>query len=153
MLRVQVNCASQVPVPPPNAAPLEISRETRQQLRATRQRAFERYQENAQWTKELLEDVNKAQESAIGTPSSPTGRAEDLRQQVGVSAESVQQLNEQLEQQNEAQGAAQRRFEEMMTMLKRADDAAAVKECEARIAQEKSLLVPGKPRKMDIVRL
>ena len=181
MQHVQLTRASQVPVPPPNSAPLEISRETRQQLRAVRHRAYERYQENAQWTGELLEGP-KAQKDAEYCTSHQTEPTEDSCKQLEASKQMVQKLEGKLKHQREAQDAAQRqyvlnsvwvpvfivffdsfirfalfcggrRFDEMMTILKRADDAAAVKECEAKLAQDKLLLVPDKPRKMDIVRL
>uniref|UniRef100_M4BUI1 Uncharacterized protein n=1 Tax=Hyaloperonospora arabidopsidis (strain Emoy2) TaxID=559515 RepID=M4BUI1_HYAAE len=152
MQHVQLTRASQVPVPPPNSAPLEISRETRQQLRAVRHRAYERYQENAQWTGELLEGP-KAQKDAEYCTSHQTEPTEDSCKQLEASKQMVQKLEGKLKHQREAQDAAQRQFDEMMTILKRADDAAAVKECEAKLAQDKLLLVPDKPRKMDIVRL
>ncbi|KAI9922666.1 hypothetical protein PsorP6_001830 [Peronosclerospora sorghi] len=44
-----------VPFPPSNNSPLDLSSDLRQQLCITRHRAYERYQENAQWAKELLE--------------------------------------------------------------------------------------------------
>uniref|UniRef100_A0AAV1U248 Uncharacterized protein n=1 Tax=Peronospora matthiolae TaxID=2874970 RepID=A0AAV1U248_9STRA len=152
MQHVRVPRASQVPVPPPNSAPLEISRETRQQLRAVRHCAYERYQENAQWTRELLEGP-KAQKDAEPCTSHPTELSEDSWKQLEASRQMVQKLEEKLKHQSEAQDAAQRQFDEMMTMLKNAHDAAAVEECEAKLAQDKLLLVSDQPRKMDIVRL
>ncbi|KAG6586948.1 uncharacterized protein IUM83_02810 [Phytophthora cinnamomi] len=152
MQQVRVPRAPQVPVPPASAAPLELSRETRQQLRATRHRAFERHQENAQWTQQLLDGA----EAAVDAPVAPRGLAaspEELKKKVEAQKNVVDALEQQLKQQKEAQEAAQRRFEEMLATLKAAADAAAVNQCEQTLENEKTQLLTSKPRKMEIVRL
>lgn len=179
MQQLRVGRASQVPVPPVSAAPLQISREMRQQLRVTRHRAFERHQENAQWTKKLL-DGPTAQDGAFVTASGCEASPEELQKQVEAKKKAAQELERQLTQQKEAQEVAQRRFvtaflvlvtfyllvgcnccccwfccrfDEMLTILKAAEDAAAVKQCEEKVAVEKMLLLTCKPRKIEIVRL
>ncbi|OWZ13184.1 putative membrane protein [Phytophthora megakarya] len=152
MQHVRVGNAPQVPVPPVSARPLEISKEMRQQLRVTRHRAYERHQENAQWTKELLEG-GQSQAELFVTPNGRATSVEELQKQVKAKKEEADELERQLIQQKEAQETTQRRFEDMLTMLKTAGDDAALKQCQEQVDVEKALLVTSKPRKMEIVRL
>ncbi|KAG6610496.1 uncharacterized protein IUM83_06488 [Phytophthora cinnamomi] len=114
-------------------------------------RCFERHQENAQWTQQLLDGA----EAAVDAPVAPRGLTaspEELKKQVEAQKTAAdaleQQLKQQLKQQKEAQEEVQRRFEEMLTTLK-----AAVKQCEQTLENEKTQLLTSKPRKMEIVRL
>ncbi|KAG3106319.1 hypothetical protein PI124_g15509 [Phytophthora idaei] len=152
MQHVRAGRAPQVPVPPVSAAPLEISRETQQQLRLMRHSAFGRHQENAQWTKELL-DGSKGQNEAFRTSSGLTASSEELQKQIKANNQAADGLESQLVQQQEAQQAAQRRFEEMLAALKAAEDAVTLKECAEKLEVEKKLLLPKNQRKMEIVRL
>ncbi|CAI5739991.1 unnamed protein product [Peronospora farinosa] len=151
MKQVRLGRASQVAVPPVNTAPLEISQEMRQQLRVTRHRAFERYQENAHWTKELLEG-STTQDDVIMSSNGCAASAEELQMQVEAQEKTIQEQERKLVQQKERHETTQRRFEEMLTMLNTAKDATQVKECEEELANEKMLLLPCKPRKMEIIR-
>ncbi|POM79748.1 Hypothetical protein PHPALM_2511 [Phytophthora palmivora] len=152
MQQMRVGHAPQVPVPPVSATPLEISQELRQQLRVTRHRAFERHQENAQWTKELLEGV-QTENGTFVTPNGLTASPEELHKQVEASKQVTDELERYLIQQKETQEAAQCRFEEILTMLKAAGDTTALKERQEELEAEKALLLTHKPRKMEIVRL
>jgi hypothetical protein len=109
MQQVRAGRARQVPVPPPSATPLEISRDMRQQLRATRHRAFERHQENARWTNELL-DGRKAADDSGTTSSGRLAALEEQQKQVEVSAQRTEELERQLAQQKETQKEAQSRL-------------------------------------------
>ncbi|RLN50330.1 hypothetical protein BBJ29_002977 [Phytophthora kernoviae] len=151
MQHVRVPRAPQVPVPPVSNTPLNISSEVRQQLRVTRHRAFERHQENAQWTAELLGDV-KTQSAAVSS-STDTVSAEELQRQIAAKKEAVEQLERQLTQDQVTQEAAQQRFEEMLSALKNAADEEAVKQCREQVESEKTTLLTTKHRKMEIVRL
>ncbi|KAG7379121.1 hypothetical protein PHYPSEUDO_009019 [Phytophthora pseudosyringae] len=146
--QARVGRAPQVPVPSVSATPLEISRELRQQLRVTRHRAFERHQENAQWTEELLEGC-EAQDVAFVTPSGLAASPEELQKQI----EATEQVAGELERQKEDGQKEHCRFEEMLATLQTAGDAATLTECEAKLEAEKKRLLPKKPRKMEIVRL
>ncbi|EGZ11505.1 hypothetical protein PHYSODRAFT_515677 [Phytophthora sojae] len=152
MQQVRVPRAPQVPVPPVSATPLELSRETRQQLRVTRHRAFERHQENAQWTQQLLDGVEGAVDAVVA-PSGLSASLEELQKRVEAQKNAAESLERELKQQKEAQEAEQRRFEGMLVALKAAGDAAAAKQCEEMLEAEKTRLVTTKPRKMEIVRL
>lgn len=109
MQQVRVPRAPQVPVPPVSATPLELSRETRQQLRVTRHRAFERHQENAQWTQQLLDGYEAATDVLV-TPSGLATSPEELREQLEAQKKKADALERQLKQQKEAEEAEQRRF-------------------------------------------
>ncbi|CAH0482925.1 unnamed protein product [Peronospora belbahrii] len=152
MQQVRFDRAKQVPVPPENAAPLEISREMRQQLRVMRHHAFERYQENAQWTKELLEG-SMSQDGVVVTHSHLLASVEELQMKLEARKNLVQDQERKLVQLEKAHEMTQRRFEDILTALKTAEDAAAINECEAKLSSEKRLLLPNKLRKMEIVRL
>ncbi|CEG45471.1 uncharacterized protein PHALS_01763 [Plasmopara halstedii] len=125
MQQVRVSRASHVPVPPESTTPFNISREMRQQMRVVRHRAFERHQENAQWTKELL-DCNKIQSDKISDGPMP----------------SFNELHKNL-------SAAQK----ILAALDAANDAAALNECVEMVNAEKKQLSSGKQRKMEIVQL
>ncbi|KAE8980856.1 hypothetical protein PF005_g23499 [Phytophthora fragariae] len=152
MQQVRVPRAPQVPVPPVSATPLELSRETRQQLRVTRHRAFEWHQENAQWTQQLL-DGYEAPTDVLVTPSGLATSPEELRKQLETQKNVADALERRVKQQKEAQEAEQRRFEDMLTTLKTAGDVAALEQCEEKLEAEKTQLLTSKPRKMEIVRL
>ncbi|KUF89661.1 hypothetical protein AM587_10006221 [Phytophthora nicotianae] len=109
MQQMRAGRAPQVPVPPANAAPLKVSREMQQQLRQVRHSAFERHQENAQWTKELLEGSNRQNES-VRTASDLAASQEELQKRIEDKEKSTDELEQQLVQQEQAQQAAQRRF-------------------------------------------
>ncbi|CAI5731526.1 unnamed protein product [Peronospora destructor] len=126
MQQVRVGRASQVAVPPANAAPLEISQEMRQQL---------------------------ARDAPSRIRAGCAASAEELQMQVEAKEKVIQEQKRMLMQQKKQHETTQRRFEEMLTMFKTAGDAAAVKECEEKLANEKMLLLPCKPRKMEIIRL
>ncbi|KAL4085533.1 hypothetical protein PRIC1_010037 [Phytophthora ramorum] len=143
MQHMRVGRAPQVPVPPVSAAPLEISREMRQQLRVTRHRAFERLQENAQWTRQLLDGADVEVETPKGLRASTVL----LQTQIEAKKQTAEELERQLMQRQETT------FEDMMTTLKAAGDAAALKLCEEKVAAQKTQLLPAKQRKMEIVRL
>ncbi|ETL92688.1 hypothetical protein L917_09050 [Phytophthora nicotianae] len=148
MQQMRAGRAPQVPVPPANAAPLKVSREMQQQLRQVRHSAFERHQENAQWTKELLEGSNRQNES-VRTASDLAASQEELQKRIEDKEKSTDELEQQLVQQEQAQQAAQRRFEEMLAALKAVGDASTLKECEEKLEVERKLL-PNKQRKMEI---
>ncbi|KAG7383112.1 hypothetical protein PHYBOEH_010086 [Phytophthora boehmeriae] len=151
MQHVRVPRAPQVPVPPVSNTPLNISSEVRQQLRVTRHRAFERHQENAQWTAELLGDI-KGQSDDVPC-SAYTASAEELQRQIAAKKEAVETLERQLIQDRETQEAAQKRFEDMLSALKSAVDEEALKQCREQVEGEKTTLLATKERKMEIVRL
>ncbi|KAI9911208.1 hypothetical protein PsorP6_008720 [Peronosclerospora sorghi] len=151
-----------VPVPPSNNALLDLSSVLRQQLCVTRHRAYERYQENAQWAKELLEGP-KSQNGESFSASIHAASAQKV---------AVEELERQLVHEKEAQEVTRRRFvsenivmcdpdlrltcrvfEELMTSLKSVEDAAAPKECEEKVSSEKLLLLPSKTRKLEFVQL
>ncbi|ETN08553.1 hypothetical protein F442_09311 [Phytophthora nicotianae P10297] len=140
MQQMRAGRAPQVPVPPANAAPLKVSREMQQQLRQVRHSAFERHQENAQWTKELLEGSNRQNES-VRTASDLAASQEELQKRIEDKEKSTDELEQQLVQQEQAQQAAQRRFEEILAALKAAGDAAALKECEEKLEENESKLL------------
>ncbi|EEY59926.1 uncharacterized protein PITG_13078 [Phytophthora infestans T30-4] len=152
MQQVRAGRAAQVPVPPASAAPLEISREMRQHLRLTRHSAFERHQENAQWTKEIL-DCGTSRNDVSRTPSGLTSSLEELQKHIEIKKHAADELERQLVQQQETQQATQRRFEEMLNALKTIGDAATLKNCEEKLEAEKKLLLPSEQRKMEIIRL
>ncbi|KAI9919190.1 hypothetical protein PsorP6_012127 [Peronosclerospora sorghi] len=152
MQQVRVGRASQVPVPPSNNAPLDLSSDLRQQLRVTRHRAYERYQENAQWTKELLEGP-KSLNGKLFSASIHAASVAELEKQDKAQKEAIEELERQLVQEKEAQEMTRRRFEELMTSLKSVEDAAALKECEEKVSSEKLLLLPSKTRKLEFVQL
>ncbi|ETO74870.1 hypothetical protein F444_09475 [Phytophthora nicotianae P1976] len=140
MQQIRAGRAPQVPVPPANAAPLKVSREMQQQLRQVRHSAFERHQENAQWTKELLEGSNRQNES-VRTASDLAASQEELQKRIEDKEKSTDELEQQLVQQEQAQQAAQRRFEEMLAALKAVGDASALKECEEKLEENESKLL------------
>ncbi|ETP15984.1 hypothetical protein F441_09348 [Phytophthora nicotianae CJ01A1] len=140
MQQMRAGRAHQVPVPPANAAPLKVSREMQQQLRQVRHSAFERHQENAQWTKELLEGSNRQNES-VRTASDLAASQEELQKRIEDKEKSTDELEQQLVQQEQAQQAAQRRFEEILAALKAAGDAATLKECEEKLEENESKLL------------
>ncbi|GMF16494.1 unnamed protein product [Phytophthora lilii] len=152
MQQMRVARAPQVAVPPVSAAPLQISRDLRQQLRVTRHRAFERLQENAQWTRQLLDGATTAEHAPV-TPSGLASTPEELQQQIDAAKQAVEQQEQRLKLQTEEKEATQRRFEEMLATLKTATDAAALKSCEEKLQAEKALLLPKKPRKMEVLKL
>lgn len=150
MEQVRGGRAPQVPVPPLSAAPFDMSREMRQQMRMVRHRAFERHQENAQWTKELLDSNKVRGDATIGDlESSPKELQVKLEAEKAVTDE----LQQELAQQKEAAQAAQLRIKEVLAKLHVADDATALKECVEMVDAEKKRLLSGKQRNMEIVRL
>ncbi|KAF1787071.1 Polyprenyl synthetase-related [Phytophthora cactorum] len=158
MQHMRAGRAPQVPVPPVSAAPLEISRETQQQLRLMRHSAFERHQENAQWTKELL-DGSKGQNKAFRTSSGLTASSEELQKQIKAKNQAADGLESQLVQQQEAQQAAQRRFVPITDTCTVGVDAGSAEGGRRRryvkvekLEAEKKLLLPKNQRKMEIVR-
>ena len=109
MQQVRLGRASQVAVPPASTAPLEISQEMRQQLRMTRHHAFERYQENAHWTKELLEG-STTQDDASMSSSDCAASAEELQMQIEAMEKEIQEQKNKLVQQKERHETTQRRL-------------------------------------------
>ncbi|KAL8010792.1 hypothetical protein Plhal710r2_c057g0166201 [Plasmopara halstedii] len=150
MQQVRVSRASHVPVPPESTTPFNISREMRQQMRVVRHRAFERHQENAQWTKELL-DCNKIQSDKISDGPMPSFN--ELHKNLSAAQKVTRDLQQQLAQQKEASHAAEIRFKKILAALDAANDAAALNECVEMVNAEKKQLSSGKQRKMEIVQL
>jgi hypothetical protein len=114
MERVRMPHVRQVAVPAPLPVPLEMSKEERHRLRVARHQAFQRHQQNAAWTRELL--VGHSPPLAAGA-SSATPRAFAARL-AGLSSDAVRKV---LEDKQRALATVQSELERAEQQLERAE--------------------------------